>query len=181
MLDRQCFQTMLFAMFDRQCFKPLDKFCKKTIIKNCKKPQKEVRAMKVLRAFYSNFFKQCFNDLFEVFENNIPYGQMCAILDNNGAWIYVKPYADIYMDFPPKGFQTIDLDELEVEEEDAIELKFDMLVPILHSVSFAPASKITIVREATHGIEQKLMYVKKNTLFYGKVLIDREKGFYIFL
>ena len=85
------------------------------------------------------------------------------------------------MDFPPKGFQTIDLDELEVEEEDAIELKFDMLVPILHSVSFAPASKITIVREATHGIEQKLMYVKKNTLFYGKVLIDREKGFYIFL
>ena len=50
--------------------------------------------VKVLRTFYSNF-KPCFDDLFEVFENNIPYGQMCAILDNNGVWIYVKPYADI--------------------------------------------------------------------------------------
>ena len=136
--------------------------------------------VKVLRTFYSNF-KPCFDEL-GVFEN-IPYGKACIIFnsDNNGAWVYVKPYACVYIDFPPKGFQTIDLDELEVEEEDAIELKFDMLVPILHSVSFAPASKITIVREATHGIEQKLMYVKKNTLFYGKVLIDREKGFYIFL
>jgi hypothetical protein len=35
-LDRQRFKTMLFAMLDRQCFKPLDKFCKKTIIKTVK-------------------------------------------------------------------------------------------------------------------------------------------------
>ena len=139
--------------------------------------------MKVLRAFYSNFFKQCFNDLFEVFEN-IPYGKACIIFnsDNNGAWVYVKPYACVYIDFPPKGFQTIDLDELEVEEEDAIELKFDTLVPMnLNSfVSFAPSPKSLIARKINE-IELKFLYVKKGSLVYGKFFIDKETGFYIFL
>ena len=135
--------------------------------------------MKVLRVYINNI-KPCFNDLFEVFEN-MPCGQMCAVF-NEGVWVYIKPYTDIYMDFPPRGLQAIDLDELEVEEEDAIELKFDMLVPISHSfVSFAPSPKIMIARELTHGLEQKFFYIKKSSLAYGEFFIDKETSFYIFL
>ena len=138
--------------------------------------------VKVLRAFYSNF-KSCFDSLSEVFSEvfeNMPYGQICIVFNfnNEGAWIYVKPDIDIFIDLPIEGFQVITLDSLEVEEEDAIELKFDTLVPILHFtfVSFAPSPKIRI----THERKQEFLYVSKGSLFYGKFFIDKETGFYIF-
>jgi len=130
--------------------------------------------VKVLRAFYSNF-KPCFDSLSEVFEN-MPYGQICIVFNNEGAWVYVKPSSDIFIDLPIEGFQVITLDSLEVAEEDAMKLECDTLAPVLHSLSFAPSPKLMI--EITN---QKLVYIKKDSLFYGSFFLDKETGFYIFL